>query len=114
MKKFKLHIVREGRAAIEDSKAIPADEKDIAVTSLSTCEAIVVAHKQYPDYSVVNCEEVAIDVPGDKPKRVQLDKTSFKTETEWKSAQMDMDNIDYNVALEIAEKRGWKITKENN
>lgn len=112
MKKFKLHIVREGREATEDSKAVEADEKDINVMSLTCCEAIVVAHRQHPDYAVIKCEEVVPDVLEDKPKRVRLDKASFRSEVEWTSAQMDMDIMDYDAGMKLAEKRGWKIAKE--
>ena len=113
MKKFKLHIVREGRAATEDSRAVESDEKDIQVMSLTCCEAMVVAHRQHPDYAVTSCEELVPNEPEAKPKRVHLDKASFKSEVEWTSAQMDMDIMDYDAGMKLAEKRGWKIAKED-
>lgn len=111
--KFKLHIVREGRAATEDMKEVLADEKDLEICAPSCSEAVVVANKQHPDYLVTKWEEISEEAPGEKPKHVKLARESFKSETEWKSAQIDMDSMEFSAGLKLAEARKWKVEKED-
>ena len=66
--KFKLHAVREHKPATLDAKEIPADKRDILLEAPSCCEAIVLAHKNVPDYLITKWDVVE-----------EEDKTSMKS-----------------------------------
>lgn len=109
MKKFKLHIVREAKEASEGVKAVERDERDVEINANTCCGAILLANRQRPDYLVTSWKEVIEENLKEQPKHVKLDKTSFKSEAEWQSAQMDMDTMSFEDGLALAEKRNWKV-----
>lgn len=112
MKKFKLHIKREAKEVTEWSPEVKADEKDIVNIAPSCAEAVALTCKQYPDYLAVSWEEVLPENLENAERHVKLDLASFKSEVEWKSAQMDMDEMSYDEGLAIAEKRNWKVVRD--
>lgn len=112
MKRFKLHIKREAKEATEWSPEVKADEKDIVNIAPSCAEAVALTCKQYPDYLAVSWEEVLPEIQENAERHVKLDQSSFRSEAEWKSAQMDMDEMSFDEGMALVEKRKWKVVRD--
>lgn len=113
MKTFKLHIVREAREVSDGVKGVEPDAKDIEINADTCCEAVALANRQRPDYLVTSWEELQEEVCKEQPKHVKLDISSFNSEVEWKSAQMDMNTISFDEGMALVEKRKWKVVNEH-